>query len=276
MISPRPDPAAIDHARAIADSAQRLSLAAATGTPCAPVRDLLGTDDVGLAYQVQQQLTAERLARGARIMGRKIGLTSAVVQRQLGVDEPDFGVLFDDMGRTDGEPIPTDALIQPKAEAEIAFGLCADLDSDAIDIEQVRDAIAWGSAAIEIVDSRIRDWDISITDTIADNASSGMFVLARQRWELKDFQPSRLTMTMVRDASIISQGDGRDCLGDPLGAVAWLANTARKLGAPLRAGEVVLSGALGPMVGVHPGDTVTAHLSILGTVAANFAPSEET
>jgi 2-keto-4-pentenoate hydratase len=225
-------------------AAERLMLAAASRVPCAPVRDLIGTTDIDAAYAVQQQLTRARLAGGARIVGRKIGLTSIAVQEQLGVDQPDFGVLFDDMDMS-GRAVPMSRLLQPKAEAEIAFVLGDDL------------TIASAHVALEIVDSRIADWDISCADTIADNASSGLFVLG----DPIDVEPRLAEMAMRVNGEVVSKGTGEDCIGDPLAALRWLADTAEAFGAPLLPGQVVLSGALGPMVAVVAGDVVETTIS---------------
>jgi 2-keto-4-pentenoate hydratase len=252
----------------------RLREAARCERPCEPVRDLLGSTDVALAYEVQQTLTVQRVAEGARIVGRKIGLTSPAVQAQIGVDRPDFGVLFDNMARPSDTVLATDRLLQPKAEAEIAFVLAADLADGPLDHHQVRGAIAHAVAALEIVDSRVRAWDIAITDTVADNASSGMFVLGTQHVDLNTFEPVDVTMRLLKDDVLVATGDGRACLGDPILAVCWLARTAREFGAPLRSGEVVLSGALGAMVDVTPGCTIVAELSVLGRVAASFSTKE--
>lgn len=252
-------------------AAMRLQHAAETGTPCAPVRDLLGDSNVGLAYQVQTWSTNRRVALGAGVVGRKIGLTSPAVQEQLGVTQPDFGFLFADMWCGPDGVVPMSRLLQPKAEAEIAFVLSDDLDDDALDVGQVRDAVDYAVAALEIVDSRIRDWDITITDTVADNASSGMFVLGSDRVKLDDFEPADVEMVLTKDGSVASTGTGRACLGDPLEAVLWLARAARQYGSPLRGGDVVLSGALGPMIPVSAGSEVTAAISTLGQVSATFS-----
>ncbi len=132
--------------------------------------------------------------------------------------------------------------------------LATDLDGE-VDLDGVRAAIAYASPAIEVVDSRVRDWDIVITDTVADNASSGVFVVGESRVGLNDFEPRDVTMTLLRDGEQVSSGTGAACLGDPLNAVAWLANTAAKYGSPLRAGDIILSGALGPLAPVGPGQT---------------------
>ncbi|NUW46625.1 2-keto-4-pentenoate hydratase [Nonomuraea rhodomycinica] len=254
----------------IAAAAERLAGAAASGVPCSPVRDLIGRDDLAAAYAVQAALAASRLAAGARITGRKIGLTSEAVQRQLGVDQPDLGVLFEDMAYADGDTIPIGRVLQPRAEAEIAFVLRADLDAGPLDAPQVRAAIAYAVAALEICGSRIAGWDISFGDTVADNASSGAYVLGTERRTLDEFDPVDVAMSMSIGGEEVSTGTGAACLGDPIEAVVWLARMARDLGEPLRAGQVVLSGALGPMRPVAAGDTVTATLSGLGTVTVRF------
>lgn len=249
--------------------ADRLEHAATSGAACKPVVDLIGSTDIDAAYAVQQIVTGRRIASGARLIGRKIGLTSVAVQAQIGVDRPDFGVLFDDMRFDDGDLVPFDRLLQPKAEAEVAFVLGSDID-DASSAEVVRRSVSLAYAALEIVDSRIMKWQIGITDTVADNASSGVFVMGRTGFALADVEPRDVVMTMRRNGEIASQGTGRDCLGDPLAALTWLAATAIELGSPLRAGDIVLSGALGPMVPVHPGDEFHADIDPLGSVSVRF------
>jgi 2-keto-4-pentenoate hydratase len=200
-------------------------------------------------------------------------LTSPAVQQQVGVDRPDFGVLFDDMRYDDGQEIPIGRLLQPKAEAEVAFLLDRDI-GDASDPAAVRAAVALAFPAIEIVDSRIADWRIGIIDTVADNASSGVYVIGTRGTPLTSFRPADVVMTMRRGGATVSRGTGRNCLGDPLNALAWLAATAIDVGAPLRAGDLVLSGALGPMIGVAPGDVFDAVISPLGTVSARFSTKD--
>ncbi len=253
----------------------RLERAAHTRVPCAPVRDLIGADDINLAYAVQRQLTERRLAEGARVVGRKIGLTSPAVQKQLGVDRPDFGVLFADMDVSDLPEVPSGRLLQPKTEAEVAFVLSGDLTDGPLDAAQVRGAVAYATAALEIVDSRIAGWDITFGDTVADNASSGLFVLGTKRLSLDEFEPVEVEMTLQLDGEQVSVGNGAACLGDPVNALAWLARTARDLGDPLRAGQVVLSGALGPMVTVAAGDTFEAQITGLGAVTVSFTERDQ-
>ena len=259
------DTAALDAA------AGRLQRAADERTPCEPVRDLIGDDDLAAAYAVQTRLVRARLDAGATVVGRKIGLTSPAVQQQLGVDQPDFGWLTDDMDVTGADEVPMSRLLQPKAEAEVAFVLKADLVEGPLDTAQVREAVDHAVAALEIVDSRVRGWDIRFADTVADNASSGLYVLGTERRTLDEVEPVELTMTMSIDGEVVSTGDGAACLGDPLNALAWLARTARDHGDPLRAGQVVLSGALGPMRDVHPGAVVAVDIPGLGSVTATFS-----
>lgn len=252
-------------------AAARLDEAASAVEPCPPVRDLIGSTDVALAYAVQRELSRRRMAQGARVVGHKVGLTSEAVQQQMGVDRPDFGVLFDDMDVSGAGSVPRGVLLQPRAEAEVAFVLKEDLDAPDLDLETVRAAVDHAVAAIEIVDSRIAGWDITITDTIADNGSSGLFVLGDTRLALDDFEPAEVTMRMYADDTLVSEGTGRACLGDPLLALLWLARTAQEVDDPLRAQQIVLSGALGPMYSVTPGQVVRAEIGALGTVTARFA-----
>ncbi|MGW4773455.1 2-keto-4-pentenoate hydratase [Nocardia sp. NPDC004278] len=255
---------------AVQQSADRLLTAWRTGVPCAPVRDLLGEANIASAYAVQQELAARRLEHGGVVVGHKIGLTAPAVQAQLGVDQPDFGVLFADMDVSGSRAILQTLLLQPRIEAEIAFVLGADLVDGDLDVEQVRAGVDHAVAALEIVDSRIANWDITITDTIADNGSAGLFVLADRELELSEFEPRAEHMRLLVDGVEVSSGTGDACLGDPLIALSWLARTARDHGAPLRAGQIILSGALGPMVPVQFGSTVQAELSMLGPVSATF------
>lgn len=261
-------------APAVTAAAARITAAYVEGVPCAPVRDLIGSTDIEGAYATQLLVNRARTRAGARVVGRKIGLTSEAVQAQLGVDQPDFGVLFDDMAYVDGAVVPMSRLLQPKVEAELAFVLATDLDGE-LSPATVRAAVAYAVVALEIVDSRIAGWDISYADTVADNASSGLFVLGSTQLDLADFDPRETTMSMTLNGEVVSTGSGAACLGDPLNAVLWLARTAREYGDPLRAGQVILSGALGPMAPVPAGAQVEASLTTtdgrpLGTVEVTF------
>ncbi|KAL1410487.1 hypothetical protein Q8F55_004500 [Vanrija albida] len=254
----------------VSAAAERLIAATATRIPCAPVRDLIGATDQATAYAVQQRVIAHQLAQAnpPRRTGRKIGLTSKRVQAQIGVDAPDFGVLFSD--RHLMRRVPAASLLQPKVEAEVAFVLSRDLDGE-ISARTVTDAIDYAVAAIEVVDSRIANWDITFADTVADNASFGAYVLGEERRTLAEgFRPVDVAMKMWVDGKLVSEGRGEDCLGDPINAVVWLASKAQELGDPLRKGEVVLSGALGPMASVKAGSKVEVEITGLGSVGAEF------
>jgi 2-keto-4-pentenoate hydratase len=257
---------------AISAAVERLALAQETRVPCAAVRDLIGTDDLPAAYAVQQGLVQRRLAGGATVVGRKIGATSEAVQNQLGVDQPDFGYLLDEMDVSDQHPISMRTLVQPRVEAEVAFVMAADVDlpEDEITIEAVRDRVAVALPALEIVDSRIEGWDIGFTDTVADNASSGLYVVGREGRSLDELEPRDVVMSLSINGEVRSSGNGAACLGDPLEALRWLAVQCTRFGDPLRAGHLVLSGALGPFVPFAPGDEVEASISGFDTLTAEF------
>lgn len=251
-------------------AATRLAEAERFGRPCRPVRELIGAEDVGAAYAVQELGTKRRLAEGARLSGRKIGLTSAAVQKQLGVSQPDYGMLFADMEVPDGACVPAGRLLQPRVEAEIAFVLGRDLDREGLTGADMARAVDCAVCAIEIVDSRIENWDIRITDTVADNGSAGMYVLGSRPRPLADLDLLLCGMVARRNGEIVSLGTGAACLGNPLHAARWLAETMRKAGWPLKAGDVILSGALGPMVPAAPGDLFEAEIEGLGGVRVTF------
>ncbi len=252
-------------------AARQLRVAAEQGEPCDPVRALIGDDNLGAAYAVQDLNTAAAIENGRRLVGRKIGLTAKVVQAQFNVDSPDYGMLFADMDVPEGEEIPWRGLMQPKAEAEIAFVLGADLDQEQLTSADAMNAIAYAVAAIEIVDSRIKDWQIGITDTVADNASAGLFVLGNQPRKLGEFDPRLCGMVMECRGEPISVGAGVACLGSPISSALWLAKMMAKVGRPLAAGDIILSGALGPMAPISPGDVIETRISGLGSVRAAFS-----
>jgi 2-keto-4-pentenoate hydratase len=258
-------------AAALAGAAERLRTAYVTREPCAPVREVIAAGDVATAYALQEINTRLWIDQGRRLVGRKIGLTSAAVQRQLGVDQPDFGMLFSDMAACDGEPIPHGAVLQAKAEAEIAFILARDLSVEQPTMADVLRAIDCAMVAIEVVGSRIANWDIRLVDTVADNASSGMFVLGNTPYSLKGLDLRDCRMQMSRAGEPVSNGAGHACLGHPLNATLWLARKMVEVGRALKAGDVILSGALGPMVTAQPGDVFEAQVSGLGAVRAAFA-----
>lgn len=253
---------------------ERLRGAALTGVACAPVRELIGETDQDAAYGVQSLGIDRRVAEGRRIVGRKIGLTSPAVQAQFGVYTPDYGVLLDDMVFADREPIDLGRFLQPRVEAEVAFVLGRDLDSPTTHVADVIRATEFVLPAIEVVDSRIAGWDIRITDTIADNASSGAVVLGTTPHRLDGLDLARVGMRLDHGGEPVSTGSGAACLGNPVIAVAWLARAVARHGRPLRAGEVILSGALGPMVAATEG-VFHARLDGLGEVRADFITPTE-
>ncbi|WP_166305207.1 2-keto-4-pentenoate hydratase [Bradyrhizobium sp. 26S5] len=255
----------------IACAARSLRRAARMGNAIAPLRETFPQMTAAEAYAIQRLNTEHRVSeQGARIVGCKIGLTAKAVQAQLGVDQPDFGMLFDDMGFGDAEPISMRGLLQPKVEAEVAFVLGRDLDMDNPGHVDVIQAIDHLLPALEIVGSRIANWNIRFVDTVADNASSSAYVLGGMPKRLSDVDLRLCGMVMNRRGEPVSVGAGAACLGNPLNAVVWLARTMAALGQPLRAGHLVLSGALGPMVAVNPGDIFDAHINGLGSVKAVF------
>lgn len=258
---------------AVARAAAALADAARTGSPCPPVRSLLPASDIEAAYAVQRLHVERALAEGRRPVGRKIGLTSPAVQRQLGVGQPDFGVLFADMAVPEGQSIASGRLLQPKVEAEVALVLDADLPRREPTLADLLRATAFALPALEIVDSRIAGWDIDIVDTVADNASSGLFVLGGTPVALDRVDLRAVQMTLTKNGETVSRGSGADCLGSPLTAALWLAATLSALGDPLRAGDIILTGALGPMAVADEGDTFTARIDGLGMVTTAFAPS---
>ncbi|MFB7677141.1 2-keto-4-pentenoate hydratase [Kitasatospora purpeofusca] len=257
----------------VAEAAALLEEAARTRVPCPPVRPLLPEADIEAAYAVQRLHVERAVDAGRRLVGRKIGLTSPAVQHQLGVDRPDFGALFADMAVPEGQPIAPGRLLQPKVEAEVALVLGTDLPHREPTPADLLRATAFALPALEIVDSRIAGWDITIVDTVADNASCGLYVLGGTPVPLDRVDLRATTMTLTKNGERVSQGTGADCLGSPLTAALWLAATLAGLGDPLRAGDIVLTGALGPMVAAAEGDDFTADIAGLGTVTTTFASS---
>lgn len=243
--------------------AERLRDAYSSGA-VTPLRDGLEPTDAAGAYAVQEINTRFWEAQGRRIVGRKAGLTAKAVQAQLGVDQPDSGVLFEDMRVADGGTLDPAICLQPRAEAEIAFVLAQDLPSPDTTPDQVAAAVASVHAAIEIVDSRIADWKITFADTVADNGSSAFFVLAVQGLPLDGLDLEGAGMEMTFNGEVVSTGVGAAALGNPLNAAAWLAQTLAARGEPLKAGDVLLAGALGPMVALRPGVTITAKIAGIG------------
>lgn len=255
----------------VSEIANDILLAYRNRAPIAPVRARLPADDVEAAYKVQRATVTHWEKEGRRIVGRKIGLTAKAVQKQLGVDQPDFGILFADMCLGDNEEVAAGAVLQPKVEAEVALILERDIDRRDATVADVMRATAYAVPAIEIVGSRIANWDIRIVDTVADNASSGLFVLGGPARRLDGLDLSGCAMLLTKNGEKASSGKGAACLGNPLNAAAWLARRMTAVGMPLRAGDVIMTGALGPMVAVKAGDAVAASIEGLGNVHVTFS-----
>jgi 2-keto-4-pentenoate hydratase len=229
--------------------------------PIQPIRtNFIDERDIDAGYKIQQLVTQKKLADGAKLIGKKIGLTSFAVQEQLGVDEPDYGILTNRMQINDKGILPYSDLMQPKAEAEWAFILKDDLDTDDLDIDGVISAIDHARVAVEIVGSRIANWNIKITDTIADNASASHFVLGDEKIKISEVDLIDSQMKLFKNGDLVSEGNGKACMGHPLKAVLWLAQTMLKRKQPLKAGDIILSGALGPMTDLVQGDNISAKI----------------
>ncbi|MEQ1889014.1 MAG: fumarylacetoacetate hydrolase family protein [Alphaproteobacteria bacterium] len=258
------DPSVIEKAAGILRHAQD------TATCCPPIRDLISAGGVDGAYAVQNANTEYWLSKGRRLVGRKAGLTSISVQKQLGVDQPDYGMLFADMDVPEGQPISLCKVLQPKVEAEIAMIIGRDLDRRDITIAEMIRAIEYVVPAIEVVASRIANWDIRIWDTIADNASAGVFVLGAEPRKIENVDLRYCGMVMECQGEQLSVGAGVACLGNPVSSALWLAQVMAREGRPFREGDVILTGALGPMAAVKAGDVMEARINGLGSVRAIF------
>lgn len=221
-------------------------------------------------YRIQERFIQRRLSAGERIVGKKIGVTSKPVQDFLGVFQPDFGQLTSAMVYAEGDAIDLDGLIQPKAEAEVAFVLKEDLIGPGITAMDVIRATDYVVPCFEIVDSRIDDWQIKIQDTVADNASCGVYVLGKTQGDPRMIDLTLAGMVLEKNGELLSTSAGAAVQGSPANAVAWLANTLGELGIPFRAGEVILSGSQSQLVPVTDGDTLTCTVGDLGTCTVTF------
>ena len=230
-----------------------------SGQSIAPIRDHID-NNVDAAYAVQKELVALRKERGEKVVGKKIGLTSFAVQEQLGVDQPDYGILFDTMDVSASGSFDTSKAILPKVEGELTFVLGKDITASNITMALLKDAISEIRASIEIVDSRVEGWNIRISDTIADNASGSHFIIGKDFKTLEEMDPSTAMMRLYKNGELESEGTGKACMDNPLNAALWLAQKMADQGEPLTKGEVLLSGALGPMVPVVQGDEITLEI----------------
>jgi 2-keto-4-pentenoate hydratase len=252
-----------------------LATAAADTSPIEPLTASNPDLTIEDAYAIQTAGIARRLSEGRVVRGRKAGLTSVAMQQLLGVDEPDFGVLLDDMFVEDGQEVTLDRLLQPRVEAEIGFVLERDLAGPGVLAYDVLRATAGVVACIEVIDSRIADWRIGLVDTVADNASSGLVVPAGRLVPVGDLDLRLVGMAFYRNGELVETGAGAAVLGNPAAAVAWMANKLSEFGDRLRAGELVLAGALHKAVAISPGDVFRAEFDRLGAVTTRFVENRD-
>ena len=222
------------------------------------------------AYQIQLHMIQRRLDAGESVVGKKIGVTSKVVMDMLKVNQPDFGQMTSGMVFNEGEPIRTDTMIAPRAEAEVAFVLKRDLMGPGVTAADVLRATDCVMPCFEIVDSRIKDWKIKIQDTVADNASCGVLTLGGMRKSPRQLDLALAGMVLAKNGEVISTSTGAAVQGSPVNAVAWLANTLGRLGIGLKAGEVILSGSQSPLVPVKAGDSLSCSVGGLGSTSVRF------
>ncbi|WP_092527376.1 2-keto-4-pentenoate hydratase [Amycolatopsis arida] len=257
-------------ATSVREAADRLRQAYRGGTPIPPLIETYPDADVTDAYRIQQEQVRRWTADGDVVKGHKVGLASAAMQRQMGVDQPDYGHLLAGMFHLEHAPIPIGAFLQPRIEPEVAFVLGRRLSGPGVTVADAVRAVEFVLPALEIVDSRIRDWRISIVDTIADNASSGGVVLGSRPVPLGAVDLRLAGCTLHRGGELVATGAGGAVLGSPLNALVWLANTVGPLGIDLEPGHVVLPGSMTRAIPVRPGDTVVTAVAGLGSVTAVF------
>ena len=241
---------------------------------CVPVEPLTKRHpglEIEDAYAIQSLNIDRHVALGAQVCGRKVGLTSLPMQELLGVKEPDYGVLLDHMFVEEGDEVALDRLLQPRIEAELAFVMEHDLAGPGVTAARALTAIAGALPAVEIVDSRVADWEIKLVDTVADNASSGLLVVGGNLRKVTDIDLRLVGVMVTRHGELVDTGAGAAILGNPARCVAWLANKIASFGASLRAGDVILPGAVHRMISVTPGDVFRAEFAYLGTVTARFS-----
>lgn len=249
-----------------AEKARALHEARRTRTPIPPFTD--AEPELGMAdgYAIQQELIALLLADGDRIVGHKVGLTAAPMQKALGIDTPDHGPVLASTVYRDGDVVPLDRFISPKIEAEIVFVLGERLEGPGVTVTQARAAIAGAVAGVEIIDSRIADWRIKLADTVADLASNGAMATSSRIVPIDGLDTRLIGMTLTRNGELVDTGAGAAALGDPVAVVAWLANTLGEHGVTLEPGHLILTGALHAAVPMTPGDVFRAEFDRLGPV----------
>jgi len=254
----------------IAEMAAALVQARTDLRQIAPLRESHGLATIDEAYAVQDAANRIWLERGRRLVGRKIGLTSPAVQAQMGIDQPDFGMLWADYMFTEGEVVDTGRFMQPKAELEVAFVMDRGFDDPQAPMADLIRRVAYAVPALEVVDTAIRDWNIRLVDTVADNASGGGFLMGLGARRLTDLDLRLCGGILSRNGRVVSRGLGVDCMGSPLNAALWLARRMAELGQPLQEGDIVMSGAFGPMVAVGPGEVYLAEIAGFPPVQVNF------
>lgn len=254
----------------ITEYANQLAKAETSRIGMSPLSEIDSSLTLQDAYAIQLQNIQRKVEEGHQIVGKKIGLTSKAMQTLLGVDEPDYGHLLDCMVVENGGRVDLDKVLQPKVEAEIAFVLKRDLKGPHVTVLDVLQATDYIVPALEIVDSRVRDWKITLTDTVADNASSGFYVLGGNPKKVTEIDLELVGMVFSKNGEIVNTGVGAAALGNPAYCVAWLANRLADFDSTLKAGEVILSGALSAAVNAEKGDSFTARFAHLGQVSVQF------
>lgn len=254
----------------IQDMAKMLHVACITRKPIEPLTDMYDDLTIDDAYAIQMENINQCVSRGEVISGKKIGLTSEGIQKQMGVNEPDYGHLFLSMDHTEAGFLKSNHFLCPKIEGEVAFCLKEDLTGGKVTAEDVRKATDYVVAAFEIVDSRVADWRIQLIDTVADNASSGAYVLGDTKRKIDEVDLPNLPMKLYKNGELLDEGVGSAVLGDPCEAVAWLSNRLWDYDVVLKAGEIVLSGAFSAAPLAEQGDAFEADFGPLGTVKAKF------
>ncbi|MGM7723847.1 2-keto-4-pentenoate hydratase [Metabacillus sp. Hm71] len=255
----------------IKDLANYLIEAEKSQKPIDPLTQLKPDLTLDEAYEIQLQVVQEKRSQGLRIVGKKIGLTSRDMQIMYGIDTPDCGHLFENMIVENNHEVSLNDVIQPKIECEIAFVLKKDLQGTNVTVEDVLQATDYVLPSIEIIDSRIKDWKVKLQDTVADNASSGLYVLGDQPVLVDQVNLPDITMKVYQNGQLMKEGIGKNAMEHPAACVAWLANKLAEFGVVLRAGEVILSGALATTIDVEPGDEFTAVFDHLGEVKVSFS-----
>lgn len=255
----------------VAELAGRLWEAEANAAPIAPLTE----DHPGMtaddAFEIQLVNIRRRLDGGAKVTGHKVGLASEAMQKMMGVDEPDYGHLLDTMEYAQSAPVDTSRLCRPRVELEVAFVLGKDVPAEGVGFEELPEYIEWVVPSIELIDSRIADWKITLPDTIADNASSCGYIVGEGRVAIGDIDVAAIAVDMHRNGEHIASGRSDAVLGNPLNAVSWLARKVSQFGVRLRAGDVLLPGTAIRAQDVYPGDHVLAEFAGLGTVSLDFS-----